>query len=61
MNITLKEIPVREIYNGYKDEKENGITGYDGKLNIRPAYQREFIYKDIRRDEVVNTVRKISP
>lgn len=44
MNITLKEIPVREIYNGYKNEQENGITGYDGKMNIRPAYQREFIY-----------------
>lgn len=61
MNITLKEIPVREIYNGYKDEQENGITGYDGKLNIRPAYQREFIYKDTQRDEVINTVRKNFP
>lgn len=61
MNITLKEISVREIYNGYKDEKENGITGYDGKLNIRPAYQREFIYKDTQRDEVINTVRKNFP
>lgn len=61
MNITLKEIPVGDIYNGYKDEKENGITGYDGKLNIRPAYQREFIYRDSQRDEVIHTVRKNFP
>lgn len=61
MNITLKEIPVREVYNGYKDEQENGITGYDGKLNIRPAYQREFIYKDEQRNEVIYTIMKNFP
>lgn len=32
-----------------------------GKLNIRPAYQREFIYKDKQRNEVIHTVRKGFP
>lgn len=56
MKIKLHEIPVREVVNGYKDSAENGVVGYDGLLNIRPAFQREFIYKDKQRDEVIRTV-----
>jgi len=44
MQIKLKNIKVREVVNGYKDDGENGVIGYGGKLNIRPAFQREFIY-----------------
>lgn len=36
------------------------VSGYGGKLNIRPAYQREFIYKDKQRNEVIHTVRRAS-
>ena len=61
MKIELHEIPVREIVKGYTDSAENGVTGYSGRLNIRPAYQREFIYKDKQRDEVIRTVRKAFP
>lgn len=39
------------------DSAENGVTGYSGRLNIRPAFQREFIYKEKQRNEVLNTVR----
>ena len=53
MKIKLHEIPVREVVAGYKDSAENGVVGYDGRLNIRPAFQREFIYKDKQRDEVI--------
>ena len=49
MKIKLHEIPVREVVAGYKDSAENGVVGYDGRLNIRPAFQREFIYKDKQR------------
>ncbi len=61
MKIKLHEIPVREVVEGYKDSAENGVTGYNGRLNIRPAFQREFIYKDKQRDEVIRTVRKDFP
>jgi hypothetical protein len=61
MNIKLHEIPVREIVKGYMDSAENGVVGYSGRLNIRPAFQREFIYKDKQRDEVICTVRKNFP
>lgn len=46
MKITLKEITVRDLVQNYQDQAENGVTGYGGKLDIRPPYQREFIYKD---------------
>ena len=61
MNIKLHEIPVREVVEKYIDSAENGVTGYNGRLNIRPAFQREFIYKDRQRDEVIRTVQKNFP
>lgn len=61
MKIELKEIPVSEVTKGYKDSADEGVVGYDGKLNIRPAFQREFIYKDKQRDNVLNTIRRNFP
>lgn len=63
MNIELKEIAIREVINGYSDRtaEDGGITGYDGRLNIRPAYQREFVYKDKQRDAVIETINKGFP
>ena len=61
MKIELHEIPVRDVVNGYIDSAENGVVGYGGKLNIRPAFQREFIYKDKQRDEVIRTINKQFP
>jgi hypothetical protein len=61
MKIKLHEIKVREVVNGYVDSDENGVVGYGGKLNIRPAFQREFIYKDKQRDEVIRTIQKNFP
>ncbi|MDD3646006.1 MAG: DUF262 domain-containing protein [Candidatus Gracilibacteria bacterium] len=61
MKIQLKEIAIREIANGYLNNNEEGVVGYKGKLNIRPKYQREFVYKDKQRDAVIETVRKNFP
>ena len=61
MKITLKEIPVRDLVQDYQDQAENGVTGYGGKLDIRPPYQREFIYKDKQREAVIDTVTKNFP
>ena len=53
MEIKLKEIKIRDIVNGYINNEEDGVSGYGGKLNIRPKYQREFVYKDKQRDAVI--------
>ena len=61
MNIKLHEIPVRDVAQNFVNNEEEGVIGYGGKLNIRPKYQREFIYKDAQRDAVIDTVRKDFP
>lgn len=58
MNIDLKLIKVRDIIENFKDSAEEGVVGYGGKLNIRPAYQREFVYKPEQRNEVIRTVMR---
>ena len=61
MKIELKEITVRDLTKGFEDNEEKGVYGYNGKLDIRPPYQREFIYKDKQRDAVIDTVTKNYP
>lgn len=61
MKIELKEISVRELTNGFEDNAEGGVVGYSGKLDIRPPYQREFIYKDKQREAVIDTITKDYP
>lgn len=61
MRIEFKEIKVHELADGYEDNAEDGVVGFGGKLNIRPPYQREFIYKDKQRDAVISTLTKDFP
>ena len=61
MKVKLKEISVAELAAGYKDDANGGVVGYAGKLDIRPPYQREFVYKDAQRDAVIDTVKKGFP
>jgi hypothetical protein len=55
MKITLAEITVAELAQNYKDDNEGGVFGYNGRLDIRPPYQREFVYKDDKRNAVLET------
>ena len=61
MKIELKEITVKKLTEGFADNAEQGVVAYGGKLDIRPPYQREFIYKDKQRDAVIDSVRKEFP
>ena len=45
MTIKQIEVTVGEITQGYINNAEEGVRGYNGLLDIRPAYQREFIYQ----------------
>ena len=58
MKIQLKEITVAELTKDYENNAEKGVIGFSGKLDIRPPYQREFIYKDEQRDAVIDTINK---
>jgi hypothetical protein len=61
VKIELHEITVRELADGYTDNQDEGVYGYSGNLDIRPPYQREFIYKDKQRDAVIETITKDFP
>lgn len=61
MEIVLKEMKISKLVDGYSDKGEQGVRGFDGKLNIRPPYQREFIYGQKQRDAVIQTVLKEFP
>lgn len=61
MKIELKQISIKEVTEGYKNDEEEGVVGYKGKLNIRPKYQREFVYKDKQRNAVIETINKSFP
>lgn len=60
-SLNFPKISVRDLVHDYSDLGEEGVSGYNGRLNIRPAYQREFIYHEKQRNEVINTVRKNFP
>ncbi|MFC1678240.1 HNH endonuclease family protein [Patescibacteria group bacterium] len=61
MKIDLHKITIRKVIADYKDSAEEGVTAYGGKLNIRPKYQREFVYKEKQRDAVIETIKKGFP
>lgn len=61
MDVKLRDVTVRDLANGYQDNDEAGVVGYGGNLDVRPPYQREFVYKDKQRDAVINTVTKGFP
>jgi len=61
MKIELNRIPIRDVIVGYKDSAEEGVVAYNGKLDIRPKYQREFVYTGKQRDAVIETVKNGFP
>lgn len=61
MKIDLHRIKVRDALAEFRDNDELGVTAYGGKLDIRPKYQREFVYSGKQRDEVIKTVRQDFP
>lgn len=56
MTIKQIEVTVGEITKDYVNNEEQGVRGYGGRLDIRPPYQREFIYNDKEQQAVITTV-----
>ncbi len=61
MRIELNKITVRQLSDGYVDQKEDGVRAFGGKLDVRPPYQREFVYKEKQREAVIDTLTKGFP
>jgi hypothetical protein len=67
MKVTLKQIKIKDLCVGYINNDNNAemtesdIVAYNGKLNIRPKYQRNFIYSEDEQDEVIHSILKGYP
>lgn len=61
MKIELHNIPVRDVTAGFIDDLNLGCRAYGGRLNIRPAFQREFVYNETQREAVIKSVLKNFP
>ncbi|MEX1100865.1 MAG: DUF262 domain-containing protein [Actinomycetota bacterium] len=61
MDIVPVKVTVRDLTKDYVDNAEQGVAAYGGKLDVRPPYQREFVYKDDQRDAVIDTITKGYP
>lgn len=56
MNIDEHRIAVRDLVAEYENRGYDGVSGYGGRLDIRPKFQREFIYKMDQRRAVIRTI-----
>lgn len=62
MKVTLNHIKVKDLFAGFKEDfATDQVTGYGGRLDIRPKFQRAYVYKDAQRDAVIETVLKGFP
>lgn len=61
MKIEPKQIKVREVFDSYADNGDDGVFAYGGRLAIRPPYQREFVYDNEQAEAVIQTVLKGFP
>ena len=64
---TFKQITIADLFNGFVNNEEEGVYTHiriDGELiktNIRPPYQREFVYSDDKRNKVIETLSRNLP
>lgn len=65
MKIEKTAITIRELCEGYVNDTETdierGVYAYGGKLCVRPAFQRSFVYDTDQANAVVNTALRGFP
>lgn len=61
MKIELNKITVRQLTEKYEDNAESGVKAFGGKLDVRPPYQREFVYNEKQRNAVIDTLTQGFP
>ncbi|MCL1988980.1 MAG: DUF262 domain-containing protein, partial [Firmicutes bacterium] len=61
MKVDERKITIAEVVEGYNNSAEEGVFAYGGKLNVRPPYQREYIYTEKDRDAVIDSILRGLP
>lgn len=56
------KVSVRDLIQSYhRDEDTDSVVGYGGLLNIRPSYQRAFIYAPAQQQAVIESISNKFP
>ena len=65
MEIKRVAIKIKDLCEGYVNESEadieKGVYAYGGKLCVRPAFQRSFVYNTKQENAVIDTALKGFP
>ena len=61
MIISRIQVSIADLYNGFSDKGEDGVYAYYGNLNVRPKFQREFVYPIHKQIAVINSILKQYP
>ena len=65
MSLQFQFIKIKDLIAGFDDKSDEnddyGIYAYYGKLNIRPAYQREMIYSNKEQNQIIDSILKNYP
>ena len=61
MDVKFQKIKIRDLVSEYEDNQEQGVFAYGRKLDVRPPYQREFVYNEKQRNSVIKTIEKNFP
>lgn len=57
MIITEMDLSIRNLVVAYHEDDTTGrVSAMDGRLDVRPEYQREFVYDEKQQSAVINTV-----
>ena len=57
-----KKLTIRDLIDGFNENTKTGeVVAFGGNLNVRPPYQREFVYEIPKQIAVIDTVLKEYP
>lgn len=57
MTIMEMDFPIRDLVVSYHEDDATGrVSAMGGRLDVRPEYQREFVYDEKQQSAVINTV-----
>lgn len=57
----IEKFKIKDLIEDFKDSKNSSPTAFGGKLEVRPHYQRLFVYKPKMQAEVINSIRNGTP
>lgn len=57
MKINMIHVSVRELIDAYQEDNATSrVVAWGGKLDVRPEFQREFVYNSKQQEAVINTI-----